>query len=311
MNISNKNNGSFIKGKNNFSVYLYIWNEVEIPKGIVQIFHGMAEHVGRYLEFAKYLNKEGYIVYASDHRGHGKTAKGVENLGNIGEEGFNNIAHDGYIINRIIKNKYPNLPIILLGHSFGSFIGQEYIIRYGETIDGVILSGSAKMKGIDVKLGQIVSGFQKKISDDKKKDYLVDKISFGKFNKKIKHPISKFSWLSRDEEQVKKYDEDSLCGTVFPIIFFNYFFIGLSKLYIKERLEKIPKDLPIFIFSGDKDPVGGYGKLVKELYETYKDIGIKNLTIKLYTDGRHEMLNEINRKEVYSDVVEWIEQKTI
>ncbi|NBI06981.1 alpha/beta hydrolase [Senegalia massiliensis] len=303
-----KNNGTFIKGKDDFPIYLYTWNRVNEPKGVVQIFHGMAEHAARYNDFAKHLNREGYIVYASDHRGHGKTAKGVDNLGNIGEDGFSNIVHDGYIINRMIKKSYSNLPIILLGHSFGSFISQEYIIKYGESIDGLILSGSAKMEGIPIKLGQIISTIQKKIYDDKNKANLIDKASFGNFNKKIKHPISKFSWLTRDEEQVEKYDEDPLCGTIFPIIYYYYFFDGLSKLYIKERLENIPKNLPIFIFSGDKDPVGGYGKQVKKLYETYKDIGIKNVNIKLYPGGRHEMLNEINRKEVYNHITDWIKE---
>ncbi|MGO1368090.1 alpha/beta hydrolase [Senegalia sp. (in: firmicutes)] len=300
-------NSTFIKGKNGFPIHLYIWDRVSSPKGLIQIFHGMAEHAARYEEFARYLNNEGYIVYASDHRGHGKTAKRIGDLGDIGKDGFNNIVEDGYIINTMINKRYPNLPIILLGHSFGSFIAQEYIIRYGYTIDGLILSGSAKMKGMDVKLGKLVSIVESKIYNSKKKDYLIDKISFGGFNKKIEHPNSKFSWLTRDEEQVKKYDEDPLCGTIFPIIFFKYFFGGLSKLYIDERLEKIPKSLPIFIFSGDKDPVGGYGKMAKNLYITYKDIGIEDVNMKLYIDGRHEMLNEINKREVYDDIIKWIE----
>ncbi|MBS4538766.1 alpha/beta hydrolase [Clostridium sp. D2Q-11] len=302
----NIENSFYITGKDNYKVYVYCWDDVVNPKGVIHIFHGMAEHAERYKEFAEYLNNKGFIVYANDHRGHGKTAGRIEELGYIGEDGFNNIVEDQSIIKNLIRNKYPELPIIVFGHSFGSFIAQEYIIRYGNEIQGVILSGSAMMKGVDVSLGRVLSSIERKINGDKKKSNLINNLSFGTYNKKINDSDSLFAWLTSDEKEVKKYDEDPYCGTVFTTGFFYYFFTGLSTLYKKKRLDNISKELPILILSGKDDPVGKYGKSVRKLYESYMNIGIENVDIKLYEGGRHEMINEINKNEVFEDIVNWI-----
>lgn len=301
-------NSFFINGNDGHKIFVYCWNNVSEPKAVVQIFHGMAEHAGRYKRLAEYLNTKGFIVYANDHRGHGKTAGTIEDLGYIGEDGFNRIVEDQHIIKEVIKEKYSELPIFVLGHSFGSFVAQEYITRYGDEIQGVILSGSALMKGIDVTLGKFIATIEKSIFVDKKKSNLMDKLSFGSYNKKIKDSKLQFEWLSTDLEEVKKYDDDPLCGTVFTTGFFYNFFTGLSKLYKKDKLDKIPRKLPIFILSGDEDPVGKYGKLVRKLYDLYNNLGIEDVTMKLYKDGRHEMINETNRQEVYKDILSWINE---
>jgi len=295
-----------IKARDGKNLYIYCWDKVEKPKGMLQIFHGMAEHAGRYKEFAEYLNDHGFIVYASDHRGHGKTAGNVDKLGYIGEDGFNIIAEDKHLIFDQMKQEHPELPMFLFGHSFGSFLAQEYIIRYGSELNGVVLSGSAAQKGPQVYGGRLVSSFERFIFGEKKQSNLMDKLSFGSYNKRFQDDGHQFSWLSSDLNEVKKYEEDSFCGSVFTTGFFYYFMKGLRNLYKKERLSLIPTKLPIYIVSGKEDPVGGYGKLVKQLFKVYKKNGIRDVQIKLYPGCRHEILNEINKNEVYVDILNWL-----
>ncbi|MBL4932793.1 alpha/beta hydrolase [Clostridium paridis] len=295
-----------LTAKDGKNLYVYCWDKADNPKGMIQIFHGMAEHSGRYKEFAEYLNRKGFIVYSSDHRGHGKTADTVEEIGIIGEDGFNAIVEDKHLIFEQMKQEHPELPMFLLGHSFGSFLAQEYIIRYGKELKGVVLSGSAAQKGAEVYLGGLISSFQREISGEKKQSKLLDTLSFGSYNKRFKGDGYKFSWLSTDLKEVKKYEEDPFCGAVFSIGFFYYLMKGLRNLYKKERLKLIQQELPIFIISGEDDPVGGYGKLVKGLFEIYKEIGIRDVTLKLYPGFRHEILNEVKKREVYEDILNWL-----
>lgn len=304
-------NGFFIKGKDGKEIFVYCWEAVVRPKAVVQIFHGMAEHAGRYKRFAEYLNNAGFIVYANDHRGHGRTAGKVDEVGYIGTDGFNNIVEDEYVIKNLIQEKHKGLPIIVFGHSFGSFVAQEYIIRYGNEIFGAILSGAAVRAGLEVAAGKAIAYIQKSVFGDKKKSNLLDFLGFGSYNKRIKENKSKCAWLSTDIEEVKKYEGDSFCGTVFTAGFYYYFLKGISQLYIKERLQRIPSTLPMFVISGEEDPVGSYGQLVKKLYKVYTDRGIEDIKLKLYNGQRHEILNEINREEVFSDVVSWIDEKIL
>lgn len=295
-----------IKADDGKELYIYCWDKVENPKAMIQISHGMAEHAGRYKEFAEYLNKHGFIVYASDHRGHGKTAGVIEDLGYIGEDGFNKIVEDKHLIFKKMREEHPKLPMFLFGHSFGSFISQEYILRYGSELNGVILSGSAAQKGIQIHAGKVVTSIERFIFGERKHSNLMDTLSFGSFNKRFKKDGHKFAWLSSDLNEVKKYEEDDFCGTVFPTGFFYYLMKGFRNLYKKERLASIPKELPIYIISGENDPVGGYGKLIKELFKIYKETGIRDLQMKLYPGFRHEILNERNKNQVYMDILNWL-----
>lgn len=296
----------FIEGNGGKRIFLRVWDNITNAKGVVQIIHGMAEHSERYSDFAKYLNGQGYIVYADDHRGHGRTVEGEDKCGYLGEDGFNDIVEDENIITEYIKKEYPEIPVYIFAHSFGSFIGQEYITRYSKNINGIILSGSAKQDGIDVRLATILAKLQRAIFDEKKEAKLIDKMSFGSYNNKVEKPQNKFAWLTRDTKEVDKYIEDELCGFVSSINFYYNFFNGLNKLYDMEKLKRINKDLKILVISGDKDPVGKYGKSVEKLYKQYVDLGIKEASLKLYKDGRHELLNETNKEEIYSYIGKWI-----
>lgn len=300
-----------IKAVDGKELYLYCWENVENPKGMIQIFHGMAEHAGRYAQLAEYLNSYGYIVYAGDHRGHGKTEECEENLGYIGRDGFNAIVEDKHLIQEHMQLKYPQLPMLILGHSFGSFVAQEYILRYGKELKGAVLCGSAAQKGTMVLAGRAISSVEKTLFGEKKPDKLLDSLSFGSYNKRIRDKEHKFAWLNTQSAEVKKYEEDPFCGMVCTTGFYYYMFKGLARLYDKERLDKIPKNLPIYIISGEEDPVGGYGRLVKELYKTYMKAGINNVNMKLYSGARHELLLEADKEEVYKDLLNWLDHAVV
>ncbi|MGL4847323.1 MAG: alpha/beta fold hydrolase [Clostridium sp.] len=293
-----------IDGFNNEGIFIRSWEKVENPKGIVQIIHGMAEHSLRYDHFAKFLNSNGYIVYGSDHRGHGETGKNTNLYGYLGENGFNNVVEDQFMITKFIKKENENLPIHIVAHSFGSFVGQEYITRYSNEIEGITFSGSCKQDGFDVKLGLFVANLQSKIFDEKSKAKFLDKMAFLSFNKEVKNKKTKMDWLTRDEDEVSKYLNDEACGFCPTINFYKSLFTGFKHLYKNEKLEKIRKDLKINIVSGDKDPVGKYGIGVNKLYEQYKDLNIEKVRVKLFKDGRHEMINETNKDEVYNYILE-------
>lgn len=287
----------------------YLWDEVENPKAVVQIAHGMAEHARRYDDFAKFLNKNGYIVFADDHRAHGATsanasAKGIK--GYHKGEIYMDTVRDEVAITSFLKEKY-SLPVIYFGHSYGSMVGQRYIQECKEH-KGAILCGSAMMKGALLNTGSAIVNVQYKLLGGEKTGKFADKLTFGSYNKPFKKEKLPNAWLSRDREQVKKYILDEECGQIMSIAFFKWFLTGLKTAYKPENLAKVDKTKPIGIFSGDKDPVGGKGKLVNKLYEQYKGLGIEDVTIKLYKNGRHEILNEINRQEVYADMLARIDE---
>lgn len=296
-----------IEGIDNKKIFIRVWDNICDARGVIQIFHGMAEHSERYDEFARYLNEQGYVVYADDHRGHGKTELSKEELGYLGEDGFNKVVEDEKIITNFIKEQYKDIPIYIFAHSFGSFIGQEYITRYSENINGIILSGSAMQIGLDVKLGAVLAKIQRRFVDEKREAKLIDKLSFGAFNRKVENPMNKFAWLTRDTDEVDKYIKDENCGFISSINFYYNLFNGLNGLYRNDKIKNIRKDLPILLLSGDMDPVGKYGKSVKNLYNQYISLAIKNVSIKLYEGARHELLKETNKDEVYEYVVKWIE----
>lgn len=278
------------------------------PKGIIQISHGMAETVMRYDYFANYLAKNGYVVYGNDHRGHGGSVKDLSDLGYLGGEGgFERLIEDISILTDLIKKENPNLPIILFAHSMGSFASQRYIMDYKDKIQGLILSGSNGNQGTVLKLGRFIAGMEMRLRGDRAKSELLNKMSFGSYNNNFKPTRTEFDWLSRDDKEVDKYIDDTYCGSVFTTSFYREFFGTLMYIEDEKNLLKIPRKLPIFIISGDKDPVGNFGIGIENLYNRYKKAGVENVEYKLYPGARHELLNETNREEVMVDVVNWID----
>ena len=306
-----KSQNTFKSHDNTEIVYFKHLPEAE-KKAVVIITHGMAEHAQRYDDFANFLNQNGFVVYAHDQRGHGKTAGSIDNLGFFAEEnGWQKVADDLGELVKLAKAENPNLPVFLLGHSMGSFIIRTYIIENSDKVDGVILSGTAGSAGLLGKIGLLITNIIMMFNPKNTPSPLLDKLSFGDFNKPFKPNRTKFDWLSRDEKQVDKYVEDPYCGTVFSVGFFNDMMKGLELVNKKETANKVRKDLPIYLFSGSKDPVSKNGKQVKDVFEMYKNANISDVSMKLYEDARHEMLNETNNKEVYNDVLEWLNSKLI
>ncbi|MGL5718097.1 MAG: lysophospholipase [Paraclostridium sp.] len=297
------------KGEENIDVYVYKYTpkDDKAIKAVVQISHGMSEEASRYERFAEKLTKNGYIVYINDHRGHGKTAKDINKVGILAnKDSILCVVKDLKKLTDIIKAKHTGLPVFLFSHSMGSFAAQRYIIEHSNEIDGVILSGTNGSHGLEVDMGLVVAKLICLIKGREKKAYLIDKLAFGSFNNKFDKKTN-FDWLSADEEEVKKYIENPYCGVVFSNGFFYDLFSNFKYIRKNQNMAKINKNLPIYIFSGDKDPVGKFGKGVNKLYENYKAVGIENIQCKLYEEGRHEMLNEINKEEVIKDVIEWLE----
>lgn len=287
---------------------MHLWETEKETKAVVQIVHGMGEHGKRYENFAQYLNKQGITVYADDHRGHGKTAKDIENLGNIGRDGFNKMVEDEREITDYIIEKH-KVPVFIFAHSMGSFVIQEYITKYSEKINGVILSGSAGKFGADLTAGKILAGMIYKLTGGEKPSRILEKLCFGDYNKRIKNKKTDNDWLSNNDEEVKKYNDDPYCGTVFPAIFYYHFFKALASLHRKSKLEKISKKLSLLLIAGKEDPVGKYGKSVENLYRIYKKLSIEDLSKKVYKDGRHELLSDMKREEVFEFLKMWIEKR--
>ena len=292
-------------GYKDYPINLYIWDVVAEPKGVVQIVHGMVEHAKRYNDFANFLNANGYIVIADDHRGHGVTAKGK--LGVVPTaDNFNDTLEDEIKISKYALEQY-KLPVTLFGHSYGSFLSQAYIERASNLINGVILSGSARQPGFLVGAGNMVASMHNALFGKDKPAKMIDKLAFGGYNKKFKNDGSPYAWLSKNKDNVQAYEDDKYCGYLVSIGFYKAFFGGLTQLYKKDRLDAIRKDLPIFIISGDMDPVGGFGKYVENLRNTYVKQGIKSVDMKLYHDLRHEILNEVEKREIYDDSLAFID----
>lgn len=295
------------KNQDNDKTYIHKWAPDKNIKGIVQIAHGMAEHTARYDHFATALVREGFVVYANDHRGHGESARSLEDLGYISDyDGFADMVADMKSVTNIAKVQNPGMPIILFGHSMGSFLAQHYIQLHGGGINGVILSGTTGKPPAIVDAGIILAKVIMKTKGRRASGKRLDKMIFGHYNDRFEANKTKFDWLSSDPEEVAKYVADPYCGTLFPISFFHDLLVGMRRIHNKEFLQSVPKELPIYIFGGGDDPVSNYGLGITSLANTYKTLGIKQVTTKIYPAGRHEMLNETNKEEVIEDTIEWI-----
>lgn len=288
----------------------YKWTPTGEIKAIVQISHGMNEHISRYDEFASFLAGKGYLVYGNDHLGHGGSLLEGAELGYISDgDGFADMVDEMKNLTDFIKEEHSGLELFIFSHSMGSFLAQRYIQLYGDEIDGVILSGTNGEPPAALNAGIVLSKMIMKIKGRRYKSKIIDTLSFGTYNKNIKAKRTKFDWLSRDKEEVDKYIADPLCGNLFPVSFFYDLYIGMRDVHKDEYLQKIPKDLPIYIFAGRDDPVGNYGKGIVGLNNVYKRLGITDVEYKLYDKGRHEMLNELNKLEVMIDILNWLEAR--
>ena len=277
-------------------------------KGVIQLVHGMEEHIGRYDEFALFLANNGFIVVGHDHLGHGKTAKTDDELGFFGfKDGWFCLAKDIHILQNKIKNEYPNLPYIIMGHSMGSLLTRTYLTLYNDKLNGAIITGTSGQKA-GLLTGYLLAKLIVMFKGKKYKSKLLASLVTGSFNRQFKPNKTSVDWTTSDEKIIEEHIKDTNPNCKVTASSYLELFKGSMYLNKKKNIEKTP-NIPILIFSGDKDPVGENGKGVKRVDYMLKETGKEDVTLKLFPNGRHEMLNEINREEVFEFVLEWIESK--
>jgi alpha-beta hydrolase superfamily lysophospholipase len=292
------------------TIFYRKWLPESKPKALVVISHGMAEHSARYGRFAESLTSAAYAVYAIDHRGHGKTAEyGV--LGHYADkDGFTKVVDDLHELFSIASADTACDKKFLFGHSMGSFIAQSFIERFGAELSGCILSGTAGSGGPILGVGRFLAGVGCVFKGPRSKAPLLDTMSFGKFNDAFKPNRTKFDWLSRDNAEVDTYVADPLCGFVCTDGLFRDLLGALMKIHKEREIAKIPVSLPIYMFAGEKDPVGAATGSFKWLFDAYARLGVKDLKMRLYEGARHETLNETNRDEVTRDAIAWLNDRS-
>lgn len=304
------NEFTFKSGDDRHDVYVRQWKPDGGARGIVQLAHGIAEHIARYDDFAQFLASNGFICVGNDHLGHGKTALNDEELGFFAETGgWQLAASDMRTLTELTKEKHPALPYFLLGHSMGSFLARTYVINWRTGLDGVIFSGTGQQQKALVSAGKAIATHEIQKHGAGYRSEFLDKLAFGKYNDGIAHPNTASDWISRDEEVVDKYVTDELCGFMATAGLFRDMMGGIEFISSSRNIGRMKKDLPVLFFSGESDPVGEMGRGVMRIYRRFISAGMTDVTLKLYPEGRHEMLNEINKCQVYEDVLSWIESK--
>ena len=280
------------------------------PRAIVQIIHGIAEYIDRYDEFMSFLADNGIIAVGTDHLGHGKSIESDEQTGFFAyDNGWDYVVRDEEVLRLAMHENYPELPIIVFGHSMGSFMTRTLLIRYPDAFNAAIISGTGNQGAALVNgglfMGNLVTGLKGAHHYSK----FLNNLAFGSYNKIYDNPKTEYDWLSRDEANVQKYIDDPLCGFIPSCSLFRDMMTGVKFITNKKNLTAMNKDMPVYFMSGDMDPVGECGKGVQKAYNNFLEAGMKDVSIKLYPGGRHEMLNEINKDEVYTDILAWLGSK--
>jgi len=308
VHIGKKIRGSYmiekiIQGVDGHQIQVFTW-ENENPSAWIHINHGMAEHAKRYNAFAEQLVTAGFSVVAHNHRGHGDSA--TTHVGSYGQAAsWSNVLKDLETVRDEICGQ--SLPYFIFAHSMGSFIAQSYLSTCSRKIDGLILSGSNLQPAWLSKAGRFVASIERIRLGRDSSSQLLQFLSFGSFNQAFKPNRTEYDWLSTDSEQVDKYISDPLCGFPCSTGLWHEFLNALAQLFKKGNLKNIQANLPILIIGGSQDPVGLMGKGLAKLARAYEDAGQKQVTLTLYENGRHEMLNEVNGDKVGLDIIGWLQ----
>lgn len=290
-------------------IHAICWSdETKEPVGILQIIHGMAEYIDRYDDFAKYMVDKGFIVVGDDHLGHGDS---VRENGTYGyfckKDPATVLVRDEHRLKKMMEEKYPGVPYYILGHSMGSFIARNYLCKYGSGIKGMIVMGTGNQSKALLRASKIIAGITGFFCGEKHVAKMINAIAFGNYNKAIENPRTNVDWLTKDEKIVDKYVMDEKCGFTFTVNGFKGLFELIYRLQNPKNFENIPKDIPVFFVAGEEDPVGDYGEGVVMAKNALVKAGLKNVSMKLYPNDRHEILNETDREIVYKDIYEWLD----
>lgn len=277
------------------------------PKAVVQLIHGMSEHIDRYNAPARHLAGQGFLVVGHTHLGHGPNA---DIKGFFAEkDGWQHLIDDVHALRLLTQKEHPGLPYFILGHSMGSFVARCYLREHAEGLAGCVLSGTGSVDRATASLGVMVANLICLFGGAKKPSLLIDKLGFSAYNKPFAPNRTSSDWLSRDDAEVDKFIADPDCGFPFTASGYRDLFRGLIRLNDTSEMRNIPKDLPLLLFSGDHDPVGGMGEGVRKVAEEFRQAGLWDVTLTLYEGGRHEMFNELNRDEVYAALAAWLDRR--
>lgn len=300
---------TFLSSDAKTPIHCVSWSpETDHLKGILQITHGMVEYIERYEAFAQFMNLHGYLVVGHDHLGHGESVLSPEDWGFFTEEnGSDALVEDMHKLRIMTQEKYPGIPYFMLGHSMGSFLLRKYLCIHGDKLRGAVIMGTGAQPDGMVKVGKVLCKALAGIHGWHYRSNLLQKIALGGNDNKFRGESIKNSWLTKDVEIVKAYSENPKCTFQFTLNGFYNLFDTIQYDNQKENMEKMPKKLPLFFVSGEDDPVGAFGKGVKQVYDTYETLGMYDITWKLYPGDRHEILNELDKEQVYQDIFDWIE----
>ncbi len=292
------------------TIHAIKWIPEGQPIALLQIIHGMQEYIDRYDEFARYLAERGILVMGNDHLGHGKSVTGNGTYGFFcKDDPATVLVRDAHRLKKTVQEEYPGIPVVILGHSFGSFVAREYITRYGTGIQGAIIQGTAFMPTGTINSLTSLIKFMEVIMGTKYRSTMINNMAFKGYLKRIPNPRTKFDWLSHNEESVDKYIADPADNFVFTLNGFATMAELLRRVQDVNKMEDIPKKLPILITAGKEDPVGGYGEAPKKLFDIYKkQLQLENVELKLYDGLRHELQQEVGREQVFADQYEWIKK---
>lgn len=275
------------------------------PRAVIVIAHGMAEHSGRYDHFARFLAENGFAVYMNDHAGHGRSAQIKGHFAD--KNGWECVVKDLNSLMDQAVERHPGLPVLLMGHSMGSFLSRSFIARYGDRLSGCIICGTMG-KNPGVALGKAVAAAQMKLMGPRSRGERISKLASTGYNKRIEVPVNDSAWLSTDDAVCRAFEADPLCNFPFTAAGYYDLFTGLMEISSLEWARRVPKSLPIFLIAGDQDPVGNYGEGPKQVAGWLREAGVQSVRLKLYPGMRHEVLNEIGKEEVYQDVLGWLEE---
>lgn len=304
-----KNHFYYPSQNNQTQIHAIEWIPKCGVKAILQISHGMVEHIERYDAFADYLSKRGFYVVGQDHLGHGASVTDDEKHGYFHDtHGNEHVIGDIHKLRQITTSRYPNVPYFMLGHSMGSFLTRQYITMYGAGLAGVVIMGTGNQPLALVRLGKLLCRIVASVKGWTYRSTLINNMAFGGYNRKFRPARTPMDWISRNPKNVDNYLQDSWCTFTFTVNAYYHMFRGMEQLLNRKNFARIPRDLPVLFVAGKDDPVGDFGKGVIAVYKKYKK-EFDDVSLKLYEHDRHEILNEIDRKDVYLDIYKWLENR--
>ena len=305
-----RNEFTFLSADGKTPIHAVEWLPEGQARAVLQISHGVSEYILRYEPFAEYLTAQGFAVVGHDHLGHGQSvAEGSARL-YFGPRGsWNWVVDDIDQRRNLAKAKFPQVPYFLMGHSMGSFLARTYLIRYPGAVDAAVIMGTGQMSPAIIAGGKAVAAEEAHRVGEDQTSSLVDKLAFGAYNKRFAPNRTGFDWLSLNQDNVDRYMADPLCGGNATIGLFREMLGGLSFIAKPENLKRMNLNIPVLFISGEMDPVGDCGKGVKRAFESFRKAGVRDVSLKLYPELRHEILNETCRETVYEDIYQWLAAK--